>query len=127
MADRPRFLPGLLLDERDHIVLAVLAVDSVSVSVKRFDYIPDWDGLADAVQTGEWIMLYKKGSMFQITHHAEGEDVDLASEFSTAQANESAQFAIELALAYWPDWGEELRHKYEPRTVIPLPAQPAEA
>jgi hypothetical protein len=36
------------------------------------------------------------------------------------EANEAAQLAIEMALAYWPEWGGELRNKYKPRSVIPI-------
>jgi hypothetical protein len=118
------FLPGLLLDSRDQLVLALLAANSVGVSLRRFDYIPHPQEMADAVFTESWVTVYRnEDGMFILSPSEDGEHVEVVpvAQFESAQANESAQFAIELALASWPEWGRDLRDKYQPRWTIPLP------
>jgi hypothetical protein len=124
------FMPGLLLDSRQHIVIAMLAAESVGVSVRRFDHIPGPEEMVDVAMYEVWITIYRDGEgLFLVKPSDDGEHVEVApiESFSTAEANESAQFAIELALAHWPDWGSSFRHRFQPRTVIPLPSRLPEA
>jgi hypothetical protein len=120
-----KYRPGLLLDACNHIVFTVVASDCLCVSIGRFDYIPDWEKMADAILEGEWIMLQRRGAMYQVSN-SEKKPVEA---LTTPQANESAQFAIELALGYWPEWQEEkdLKDAYEPRQAIMLPVEIADA
>ncbi len=86
--------------------------------------------MAEAVFEESWITVYRDGeSMFIVSPTEDGAAIEAVpvEVFEGAQANESAQFAIELALANWPEWGKELRGKYKPRTVITLPPSLPEA
>lgn len=131
MTNTSTYFPGLLLDSRDNIALAILADDSVGISVRRFDQIPKWEEMSDAIFAEEWVLLYRGGSAFFLASpSADGNSVESVpvSSFEGAEANESAQFAIEVALAYWPEWGDAaLRKQYKPRRVISVHAVPAEA
>lgn len=124
------YLPGLLIDSREQIVLAMLGSDSVGVSVRRFDRIPAPDEMVGVVVSESWITIYRSGEgLFLVTPAEDNQKVHVSpvAAFETAEANESAQFAIELALANWPDWGTTFRHRFQPRTVIPLPPRLPEA
>lgn len=122
------YVPGLLIDARGHLAFAVLADSSVGVSVERFDWIPHKaEEMTEHMATTTWVIVDRDNeSMYMAT--PSGEYVypqDLGSK--GAEANEAAQFAIELALALWPDWCPNLRDVYKPRTIIPLPRQMPQA
>lgn len=124
------YMPGLLLDSRAQLVIARLAQDSVGVTVRRFDRIPCPKEMVDVVVYEVWITVYRdEEGLFLVQPSEDGETVTVSpvEAFNTAEANESAQFAIELALASWPDWGNSFRGRFRPRTVIPLPSNLPEA
>jgi hypothetical protein len=106
-----KYRPGLLLDACNHIVFTVVASDCLCVSIGRFDYIPDWEKMADAILEGEWIMLQRRGAMYQVSN------------------SEKKPVEALTALGYWPEWQEEkdLKDAYEPRQAIMLPVEIADA
>ena len=128
-----RLFPGILLDERDQIVLAVLADDAVGISVRRFECLPSPTELVEVISAEEWITIYREDEnhqMYLMSPKITGDmgvDCLPVKRFKGAEANESAQMAIEVALANWPEWGESLRDTYTPRSVIPLPRNLPEA
>jgi hypothetical protein len=130
MIPRENYIPGLLLDSRGHVMLTILSPDSVGVSTQRFDQISQRSEIEAARHSEEWILLFRNTSAMFLTIPVEDGITEMkhVTEFHGALANESAQFAIELALACWPGWGEDLRNKYRPCTrVISIPVQPHEA
>ena len=120
------YVPGLLIDARGHIALAVLADTSVGVSVERFDWIPTpAEEMTRQMSNTSWVIVDRDNeSMYMAT--PSGEYI-YPKDLKGAEANEAAQFAIELALSLWPDWCPNLRDVYKPRTIIPLPRQMPEA
>lgn len=120
------YVPGLLIDARGHLALAVLADTSVGVSVERFDWIPSpAEEMTRQMSNTSWVIVDRDNeSMYMAT--PSGEYI-YPKDLKGAEANEAAQFAIELALALWPDWCPNLRDVYKPRTIIPLPRQMPEA
>jgi len=120
------YVPGLLIDARGHIALAVLADTSVGVSVERFDWIPSpAEEMTRQMSNTSWVIVDRDNeSMYMAT--PSGEYI-YPKDLKGAEANEAAQFAIELALALWPDWCPNLRDVYSPRTIIPLPRQMPQA
>ena len=120
------YVPGLLIDARGHLALAVLADTSVGVSVERFDWIPSpAEEMTRQMSNTSWVIVDRDNeSMYMAT--PSGEYI-YPKDLKGAEANEAAQFAIELALALWPDWCPNLRDVYSPRTIIPLPRQMPQA
>jgi GDP-D-mannose dehydratase len=103
-----KYRPGLLLDACNHIVFTVVASDCLCVSIGRFDYIPDWEKMADAILEGEWIMLQRRGAMYQVSN-SEKKPVEA---LTTPQARQEEK---------------DLKDAYEPRQAIMLPVEIADA
>lgn len=116
------FLPGILLDARNHIVFTVLAAEVIGVCVSRSDIVPTLEELALAMITHQWVTVHRDGEGFYLLSPSQTEGTEARSieKLHGPEANEAAQLAIEMALAYWPEWGGVWRNKYKPRTVIPI-------
>jgi hypothetical protein len=116
------FLPGILLDARNHIVFTVLSIEVIGVCLDRSDVIPSFEELGLAMITHTWVTVHRDGEGLYLLSPSETEGVETrcVEELRGPEANEAAQLAIEMALAYWPEWGGELRNKYKPRSVIPI-------
>jgi hypothetical protein len=119
-------IPGMVLDSRGQIAVALLSEAAVGVSIARFDRFLSPTELQVAINSERWVSVYRKlgGDLFVVEPNCvEGEEIEL----STPQENESGQFAIELALLAWPEWCPEYRDKYKPKTFIPFPQKLPEA
>lgn len=121
-------VPGMLLDAQNHIVLVLIASDAVHISIKRYDEIPDIKAITKALMRDQWVAVYKDSSYLYLME-PEGDSITSTrvKKFKGPQANESAQFAIEVALCSWKDWGSDYRELYKPRLIIPRPAKLPEA
>lgn len=121
--------PRLLLDAQGHILLVLVSDQTIGVSLKRFPHVPDPREFPDALVNEDWVTIFRDEThqLFMSTRDEEGSLLLPVKTFRGAAANESAQFTIEVALATWPEWGNQLRDQYEPKVVIPLPRVMPEA
>jgi hypothetical protein len=102
----------------------------VGVSIRRFDTIPDPHAMANAALFEHWITAFRDDEGLYLVRPSDDGNESIAEPihaFSSPEENESAQFAVELALASWPDWGAHFRATLQPRTIIPLPKELPEA
>jgi hypothetical protein len=116
--------PALLIDSTGKFLVALMSEDAVGVSARRFETVPSPPELYRCIPTERWISVNRESlEVTMITPHEEDNDVHLC----TPQENESGQFAIELALSVWPEWGMEYREMYSPKQFILYPLEPIEA
>jgi hypothetical protein len=123
-----RAIPGMVLDARGQIAVAILSEEAVGVSIARYDRFLSPTDLQVAINSDRWVTVYREfgGDLFVVEPQSEeGEEDDLI--LVTPQENESGQFAIELALLAWPEWCPEYRDKYKPKLFIPFPQKLPEA
>ncbi len=116
-------IPGMVIDARGQIAVALLSEEAVGVSVARYDRVLSPNDLAVIINSERWITVYREfgGGLFVVEPEEEDRDEDEELELNTPQENEAAQFAIELALLAWPEWCPHYREKYTPKQFITFP------
>lgn len=115
-----KFYPGLFIDGRDQLALALLSEDAVGVSVSRYDVIPTRPQIQDALHASEWVALYRHSGprIFLLSDKSE---LSPRTNFHTPQESEAMKFAIELALHAWPNWERDLlKSGFQPRFFVPV-------
>jgi len=116
-------IPGMVIDARGQIAVALLSEEAVGVSIARYDHVLSPNDLVAIINSEKWVTVYREfgGGLFIVEREeedgAEGEELEL----NTPQENEAAQFAIELALLAWPEWCPYYREKYTPKQFITFP------
>lgn len=121
-------IPGMVIDARGQIAVALLSEEAVGVSIARFDRVLGPSDLEDIINSERWITVYREfgGDLFVVEPEGDEEEVE-AQELRTPQENESGQFAIELALLAWPEWCPHYRKQYTPKQFIPFLSNTPEA
>lgn len=111
--------PGLIVDAKGNLGIALISDDAIGVSVSRFSTTPDPIQVLREIGQRNWVAVYRKsGNKIFMVSQSPDKEVRLA----TPEENESGQFAIELALKAWPEWGTEFRQKFKERSFIPYRA-----
>lgn len=119
-------IPGMVIDARGQIAVALLSEEAVGVSIARFDHVLEPNDLEKIINQERWVTVYREfgGDVFVVEPEGDEEE---ATELRTPQENESGQFAIELALLAWPEWCPHYRRRYTPKQFIPFLANTPEA
>lgn len=92
-------------------VVIVLSLDSIGVSIKQFNVMPNEKIISDLLRKDVWIHANRQ------THGSVS--VVCPNEFTELpNLDESTQIAIETALWLWKDWSPELKEKIKPQPPI---------
>lgn len=115
-------VPGMIVDARGQLALAILSNDAVGVTVTRFSQMLTAAEFVPLLHSETWITVYRDEgeALFLVGPDLPNEDVGEV-ELKTPQENEAAQMAVELAVLVWPEWCPGCRKKYKPETGMFIP------
>ena len=105
-------VPGMVIDARGQIAIALLSNVAVGVSITRYDHLLSALDLQAVISSERWVTVYRKMGDGLFLIEPTEDDSDDEFELKTPQENEAAQFAIELALLAWPEWCPDCRKQY---------------
>ena len=115
-----RVLPTLAVDSRNRLVAVVVSEQVVGVCMKRLGEEALTQGAyTERLHEESWATLIREhDSLFFVTVAglvpAEGESPVLAKPDNM----EAVHMAIEIGLAVWPEWGRQLRGRFQPKAPI---------
>jgi hypothetical protein len=111
-------MTGLLIDEKERMVLVLLSEKSVGVSVSRYDTLPETGQFQKELSKNRWILVFRsKGEEVFVSQSDSAQEIYV---LRTPQERESVQFAVEVAMGAWPEWCPHLRGVVMPRSTIVL-------
>ena len=126
-----RVLPTLAVDSRNRLVAVVVSERVIGVCMKRLGEEALTQGAySERLHQESWATLLREhDSLFFVTVAGlipeEGESPVLAKPDNM----EAVHMAIEIGLAVWPEWGDRLRDRFQPKApiAVDLRAEPWEA
>lgn len=111
-------VPGLVVDSQGRLAFAVKSDVNIGVCTDRFEHLDGLETFNKALFNCQWVVVFNRPDA-QIFMISPGFHVQPFPTGASPEANESAQFAIELALSCWPNWGKDYRGRFSPRRFVP--------
>jgi hypothetical protein len=115
-----RVLPTLAVDSRNRLVAVVVSENVIGVCMKRLGEEALTQGVySDRLHQESWATLLREhDGLFFVTVAGlipeEGESTVLAKPDNM----EAVHMAIEIGLSVWPEWGQSLRGRFQPKAPI---------